>query len=322
MLSFCLVVGIAFAVYWIFNAPLWSALLPYLIVVWPSVQSAIWLRRLDPIPERGRACFWFYLAAGGWKAASAAFLTVLFIMLVDEVTGRRADMDQFAHTMWALIIGTGLTILFGVVGSTVAMKHQWRIFVIPNLYFMSGGDFSRIDTTITPYQGLNHAIYVVAISLYTPFMLIAVSTFFVAILLDPESVLASVLIAMDFVLMFGGAAVLLPVYGAYSDLVVALSTLDCWSEFDTRAIADEGLVIQTVELCNDQHRAVEVWFEPSGERVVLPGRETLLILNALPRPSASLEVRLRDDGNLTVGRAGDTNVVAMIRDHVVWKSTS
>jgi hypothetical protein len=41
---------------------------------WEDFRSAIWLRRRDPWPYRGRTCFWLYLASGLWKTAAAAFL--------------------------------------------------------------------------------------------------------------------------------------------------------------------------------------------------------------------------------------------------------
>ena len=41
-----------------------GSLLPYVWAAWPSVESAFWLRTKDPVRERGKTCFWFYLSAG------------------------------------------------------------------------------------------------------------------------------------------------------------------------------------------------------------------------------------------------------------------
>jgi len=45
---------------------------------WNDWAAAIWLLRTDPVPRRGRSCFWFQLALGCWKVCVWTF-ALLFV---------------------------------------------------------------------------------------------------------------------------------------------------------------------------------------------------------------------------------------------------
>src|SRR5262245_14391990 len=49
---------------------------------WNDFLTARWLRRNDPHPGRGLACFWFYVASGLWKIALMAFFLMFAILFL------------------------------------------------------------------------------------------------------------------------------------------------------------------------------------------------------------------------------------------------
>jgi len=49
---------------------------------WNDFLTALWLRRNDPNPSRGRACYWFYIASGLWKIALMAFFLMIAILFI------------------------------------------------------------------------------------------------------------------------------------------------------------------------------------------------------------------------------------------------
>lgn len=48
---------------------------------WNDFQTALWLRRRDPIPLRGRICSWFYGASSLWRICISGF-ALMFVLAV------------------------------------------------------------------------------------------------------------------------------------------------------------------------------------------------------------------------------------------------
>ena len=73
---------------------------------WEDFRTAWWLWRRDPQRQRGRACFWLYVANGLWKAAVVAFVMGFAVGTVaDQIPGpRRAP--QLPEVVGAIVLTT------------------------------------------------------------------------------------------------------------------------------------------------------------------------------------------------------------------------
>ena len=47
---------------------------------WNDFLTALWLRRRDPHPTRGRVCSWFYGASGLWRVCISSFALMFFLV--------------------------------------------------------------------------------------------------------------------------------------------------------------------------------------------------------------------------------------------------
>ena len=56
---------------------------------WNDFQTALWLRRRDPIPLRGRICFWFYAASSLWRICISGFALMFVLAVILGVSAAR-----------------------------------------------------------------------------------------------------------------------------------------------------------------------------------------------------------------------------------------
>lgn len=210
--------------------PLLASLLPYLSAARHCTRAAFWLRTVDPFPQRGRACFWFYLATAAWRAASAAFVTVVGFAIVQIVRGIGPNMAVFSQTMIVLLCGLALATLLGLVGVVSALAARVRVFVIPDIHRQATGDFDLVLVAATLRPRFNHAIFVLASVLIVPVLLVGGT--FAALGADgrgpnaPNSLMGS--LGLGVVML--GPVVMLPVYLVLSQRVVAATPAICWPE--------------------------------------------------------------------------------------------
>ncbi|HTU18483.1 MAG TPA: hypothetical protein VMG10_10520 [Gemmataceae bacterium] len=96
---------------------------------WDDFLTAIWLRRRDPHPYRGRTCFWLYLAGGLWNTAVVAGIMLLAFAIVganrpNAVAARGRD------PLLESVIWTSMTTLVGLSCSALAFTYAaalaWR----------------------------------------------------------------------------------------------------------------------------------------------------------------------------------------------------
>jgi hypothetical protein len=105
---------------------------------WADFRTAQWLYRYDPRKERGRACWWLYVAWGLWKIGVAAFLTNLALAIVAAaivfltvffpagfVANRPAGAPQVR--LIQLMAGAGVTLLAGLGFSSCATL--WAVVI-------------------------------------------------------------------------------------------------------------------------------------------------------------------------------------------------
>lgn len=96
---------------------------------WDDFLTALWLRRRDPYPYRGRTCFWLFLAGGLWNTAVVAGIMLLAFAIVGANRPNRAAPPG-ADPLLESLIWTGMTTLVGLSCSGLAFTYAavlaWR----------------------------------------------------------------------------------------------------------------------------------------------------------------------------------------------------
>jgi hypothetical protein len=97
---------------------------------WNDTRTAWWLRRRDPKPTRGWACFWFYLASGLWKMAITAVIATFAVGFVAGIFEGRQGRPANPQPMPPWFPGACLTALCGFLLSSLAtllaLWQAWR----------------------------------------------------------------------------------------------------------------------------------------------------------------------------------------------------
>src|SRR5436305_6385075 len=82
LLSWTAVVALGLLVYEFTTQPALGAAMLSLKFGWRDFRAALWLRRTDPDPGRGRACFWLYGANGLWKIALVSVVVFWMVAVI------------------------------------------------------------------------------------------------------------------------------------------------------------------------------------------------------------------------------------------------
>jgi hypothetical protein len=98
---------------------------------WTDFRTAQWLYRYDPRKERGRACWWLYVAWGLWKIGVVAFLADLAIVgaivLFAIFFVRNQPGGALPVRLIQLMTGAGVTLLAGLGLSSLATV--WAVVI-------------------------------------------------------------------------------------------------------------------------------------------------------------------------------------------------
>lgn len=112
---FVVTLSVAVLLYLLTDSTLAAVVLPCMHGGWNTLHTGIWLLRSDPHRRRGRVCFAFYVAAACWKAAAAAFVSIIVFRIVEDRLGAKPNMAEFETTMFVLAGGVVFTTLIGLV---------------------------------------------------------------------------------------------------------------------------------------------------------------------------------------------------------------
>ena len=251
---------------------LFVAALPCAQAAWKSFRCGFWLRRADPVAARGRACWWFSMAVGCWKAAATAFVLVLVLFAIGvwrdkqldaQRQGRRPGPEEQAIRdrmereviSASLIVPTGacLCTLIGMVSIVVALRGKVRVWAHPSLRQRCHGDFNRLRDYARPRRSspnrpindvaalralgpFNHVIFVVAISLLLVPACLGTGYMMWYGYNHPKDA-QNMPLAIGFSLVFGGPLAMIPVYAFLSSRIIARVPAECWPPTDVIAPA-------------------------------------------------------------------------------------
>ena len=232
--SWLLTVAVAVVLFLLTRNPLIASILPYLRAGWPAFRSALWLRRCDPLPGRGRACFWFYLATAGWRAGTAALVVLVTLRLLQDVSAEPPDRTKMARAAMIVFGGVLASVLLGVIGIASALIRRVRVFVIPNIRNLCGGEFPLVPAVAGQRHRFNHAIFILGTSLMLP-VAAAGTGLLVTLSFANPNIFPVVPAILGFSLIGIGPFATIPVYGYCSSRIIARTPGDCWRQDASQA---------------------------------------------------------------------------------------
>jgi hypothetical protein len=141
-LSWSLVLTVAVIVYELTAQTMLSVAVACSKFGWNDFLSANWLRRVDPVPSRGRTLAWLHTAFGLWKITGAAFLGACIIVLITmpwllpfgiggqpQQRANQPDSETFLALTVTISAGIVLSLITGWVGIARAWWCRQRIWL-------------------------------------------------------------------------------------------------------------------------------------------------------------------------------------------------
>jgi hypothetical protein len=211
--------------------PILTALLPYLFAGWPAVQTAFWLKAMDPWKARGTVGLLFHLCMAGFLAAAHGTAWVFGTIFLASLVAVKGFDDNLILPMIAIgsiCFGCFVSSVLGWIGIVIALRHGVRVFVKSNLYRVCRGDF-QVATTLTlpPDRNTNPANFIVALAVGAPVLVIWCVGVVLAI---PPAGVAQVdlkqQILMSMLLILPVAIIAIVIYLAKH--IIARSPAECW----------------------------------------------------------------------------------------------
>jgi hypothetical protein len=233
-LYWLLAVCVAILLHLLVGYALFVAALPCAQAAWKSFRCGFWLLRADPVAARGRACCWFCLAVGCWKAAATALAVMLILIGIEAMTGRPMPIQQAQREgNFALLImgvGVSLSTLIGIIAIALALRGRVRVWVHPSLRQRCRGEFGYVAEYVLTYRNrqMNHAVSVVALSVLFPLAAAGTGLLMWLGYNHPNNDAPAVLNLIGFLLLMAGPLAMIPVYVFLSSRVIARTPLDCW----------------------------------------------------------------------------------------------
>jgi hypothetical protein len=211
---------------------------------WEDFRAALWLRRHDPWPYRGRTCFWLYLSFGLLKTATVAAAVCMGKFVTQVIVG---GQQQGPQALWGAIAGTVWVHLeslgFAALTLAYALFLAWR-GRIPLWLGRVAHRARRLDTW--PPGGAAHSrpnglqAVLMAVSLFLGY---AVSIAAIVFFRDPFRALlvglgAWALIPLLLIWVIGPAAALL-LSRRVARPLMASHPLECWGSPGPEDVADD-----------------------------------------------------------------------------------
>ncbi|HEY7328238.1 MAG TPA: hypothetical protein VH592_11385 [Gemmataceae bacterium] len=133
-----------------------------------DIQTAFWLRRVDPDPRRGQTCFWAYLTYGLWKVAVIATLVMITIGFLGDILGRIPRQQAVRLGISPVIMGalTAAVVGFGVSLPTacITLWSAWRNGV--RVWLGQAPNWARKDRHWPPRQGWINTVPIVGLTIF------------------------------------------------------------------------------------------------------------------------------------------------------------
>lgn len=137
-LPWWLIAAAAFAVAELTAHPSIGVIVLCLKFGWNDFLSALWLRRRDPNPVRGKTCSWFYLSSGLWRVCVWSFvllfLTLAFSVVVElrQAQAGQAARDPLVEAVTCLLVwlvSSAFATLLTLFSVVLAWRRRVKVWV-------------------------------------------------------------------------------------------------------------------------------------------------------------------------------------------------
>lgn len=224
---------ISLAIYWLTSSVVLAALLPSIRAAGPTLQTGWWIRwyeRSTAKPIRGAILWWFHVADALWLAAAAAFVTVVFLAIIETRFGRKPDMDRFVTCMLTIVFGIGLSTIIGLYLAILAWYRSVRVWIHPRTLCWCQGNCQLLAHLSFRPPKFNHAVFVIGTSLVTPGLVLG-TFLLIACTANGEPSDSSMFwlsIAIMIAFFIVQPIVMIAVYIKISGRIVAVDPKQCW----------------------------------------------------------------------------------------------
>jgi hypothetical protein len=211
---------------------------------WNDFRTAWWLRRRDPWPARGRACFWTYLASGCGKVVLTAFLVMIVCVLLTP--GRPGPGKQGAPAnvpppellaaVFTGLVGGLLMVLTTTWALWLAWRHGVRVWLGGAVHQARRWDiWPPSQVSHQPGNGAGCLIQCVLVVLLLILIMLLILAVAFAPLGPNQNTKALVAIGGLMLAMIGGSAAILYLGDVLNKHVLAGRPEECWPADEDRA---------------------------------------------------------------------------------------
>jgi hypothetical protein len=195
---------------------------------WSDFRAARWLRRVDPDEQRGRACFWFYLAFALWKIALFATLVMVLLLffaawLKDGVKLQGANGGP-SEVVVGVLVSAGLGFGLSFLATYVALGFTLRDGV--KVWLGDAPRRARLERHWPPHHGRVNAAPLVAV---TTLILTLWGTLLTGFFLLMHHIDLGCMQGLLFFILFGGAFPVTMVVFKYLERAFARTPEECWA---------------------------------------------------------------------------------------------
>ena len=229
---------VGWIIYEVTHNPAMAAMAMCLKFGWEDFRTARWLWRTDPDRNRGRACYWLYLASGLWQTAVIGVAMVLLTVALDQVIQVQQQGAAAIGDLFSLLRGAFIAILFGFVFSSmstyIALLSARRYGVHP---WLNGSvHIARRQGHWPPLYGHRNRVMVLVVSTVIVTFLVLVPAILIvgSVILQPivpgkilEGFLGIILL-FSYVILMPASIVLLVILRRHA--FFAQHPADCWGE--------------------------------------------------------------------------------------------
>ncbi|MBI5757168.1 MAG: hypothetical protein HZA46_01470 [Planctomycetales bacterium] len=149
---------------------------------WNDWATAVWLRRTDPIPRRGRSCFWFQVALGCWRVCVGTFAIMIALSILMAIIGgpQQQNGQQLPSHFILFCMTWGISLLVATLITSVAILSAWwnRVRVWADT---SIGRSQQANTWPPVVMGINRVRPMILVGLALPVTIPSVACMLVVI---------------------------------------------------------------------------------------------------------------------------------------------
>ncbi len=209
--------------------PLAAAFFPVIATAESSFRTAAWIRRLDPVTGRAKACSRFLYATGCWRALVSGIVAFIALIVICVAAGQTPSEAEGLSTLAVIAVAAVATSLTGLWSLWTTWVGRVRVWVHPNLMNLADFEFANLSSLHALPGMSNHAVYVSAVSLAVPPLIAGTGWMIFTAMTNPPERDVTFSFAGGLGVLLGGPLISVLILMALSRKLFASSPADCWS---------------------------------------------------------------------------------------------